>query len=123
MKLTERQGATTRWHSLTKDELDLEVLVLAHRTKRLILYEVMGAEPGTFQGQAFVAPGTEGLVTKSGLWMPGAHIAASYRDQDAYMDDVDSGDFCVLLYHFCMHAHCKAKSSKDTVGRISQSGG
>ena len=50
MKLTERQGATTRWHSLAKDDLDFEALGSAHRTKRLIQYEVKGVEHGTFQG-------------------------------------------------------------------------
>ena len=103
----------TRWRVLAKDGLDqlaIELLGSAHKTKRLVQFEAACAEPGTFQGQAFIAPGGEGSATKSGVWLPGAHVATPDRNLDAWMDNLEVSDSGMLLYHFCAKANCRAKS-------------
>ena len=116
--MTERQGGMTRWRVLAEDGLDQLAIALLgspQKKKRLIQYEVAGAEPGTFQGQAFMASGGEGSATKSGVWLPGAHVAASDKDLDAWMDNLEVSDSGLLLYHFCAKAKCRAKSSDHDV--------
>ena len=116
--MTERTGGMTRWRSLEKDGLDqlgIELLGSAHKTKRLIQYEAAGADPGTFQGQAFMAPGGEGSATKGGVWLPGAHVSASDKNLDAWMDNLDGNDSGMLLFHFCAKMACRAKSADHDV--------
>ena len=62
-----------------------------------------------------MAPGGEGSATKGGVWLPGAHVSASDKNLDAWMDNLEVNDSGMLLFHFCAKSVCRAKSANHDV--------
>ena len=91
------------------------ILAEAAASDRLIEYEAPGPERGTRQGLALVGVGGGGQATKVGIWVEGAHIAASDRAFDDFMSNQESvASSWLLLHHLCSGSPCGVRSrAKD----------
>ena len=96
------KGKTSRCFSAARKDVSPDILAEAAASDRLIGYEATGPERGTRQGLALVAVGGGGQATKAGIWVEGAHNAASDRAFDDFMSNQESvAPSGLLLYHFC----------------------
>ena len=101
------------WYDNRSKPLDPEVIKLAFDDARLIEYFVPTDTLGVDQGTALLMPANIGAKTAKGVWVTGAHIAASDPGFEAYTAGLKPTAEGLFLYHFCSALGCKARTQKD----------
>jgi len=102
------------WYDVRSKPLDPEVIKLAFDDARLIEYFVPTDTVGVDQGSALLMPADIGARTAKGIWVMGAHIAASDPGFEAYSSGLKPTAEGLFLYHFCSSFGCTARTQKGS---------
>ena len=102
------------WYDIRSKPLDPEVIKLAFDDARLIEYFVPTDTAGVDQGSALLMPADIGAKTAKGVWVMGAHIAASDPGFEAYSSGLKPTAEGLFLYHFCSSYGCTARTQKGS---------